>query len=279
MEYIQLSFPSIGAVRDILIARLAEAGCEGFEETDDMLVASMPLNEYNEQHISEIATANDVTFTKSVVQQQNWNALWESSFEPVVVPGFCTVRASFHPTRDDTPYEIIITPKMSFGTGHHATTKLMMTAMKDMNLSGASVFDFGTGTGILAILASKLGAATVMAIDNDEWSVDNALENIESNGVKNVSVEKGSLEIVQEGARFDIVLANINRHILLQYMQAMHSRLATNGQLLLSGILKNDEPTVVDAAERVGFVKVAALTEGDWIALKFTARQVPFLAI
>jgi ribosomal protein L11 methyltransferase len=270
MEYIQLSFPIVGEEREVLIAHLTEAGCQGFEETDKMLIASIPSDEYNEQYIAGIAAANNVTFTKTIIPQQNWNAVWESSFEPVVVPGFCTVRAAFHAQAKHTPYEIIITPKMSFGTGHHATTKLMMTAMKDMSLSAKKVLDFGAGTGILAILASMLGASNVTGIDNDEWSVDNALENIAANRV-NVTVKKGSLEVVPEQERFDVILANINRHILLQYMAQMRTILVNQGYLLLSGILKSDESIIVEAAESVGFIKVAALTDGDWIALKFTA--------
>jgi ribosomal protein L11 methyltransferase len=271
MEYIQLSFTITGPEREMLIAELSEAGCEGFEETDEMLIASMPSTDYDEQRVLQIAAARSIAFSKAVIQQQNWNALWESSFEPVVVPGFCTVRAAFHPRALDTPYEIIITPKMSFGTGHHATTKLMMTVMKDMELREKRVLDFGTGTGILAILASKLGASNVLAIDNDEWSVDNALENTAANDVLNIGVQQGSLEIVPEGERYDVILANINRHILLQYMGQMKAMLATNGHLLLSGILKVDESVITEAAENAGFVKADTLTEGDWMALKFTA--------
>lgn len=271
MDYVQLSFPVTGPERDILIAELSQAGFEGFEETDEMLIASIPFEAYDKQHVSEIAVANGTSFTTVIVPQQNWNAVWESSFEPVIVPGFCTVRAAFHAPARDTPYDIIITPKMSFGTGHHATTKLMMTAMRDISLASGKVLDFGTGTGILAILASKLGAATVTAIDNDEWSVENALENTEANGVANVGVPQGSLEIIPGDERFDVILANINRHILLQYMVPMRTLLADNGVLLLSGILTADEPIITTAAESAGFKKVAALTEGDWMALKFTA--------
>jgi ribosomal protein L11 methyltransferase len=153
----------------MLIALLSEETFEGFEETQDTLVAIIAEPEYQAEAIKTLADAQNVSFSVQRIQQQNWNAQWESDFQPVIVPGFCTVRASFHPPATDTPYEIIITPKMSFGTGHHATTQLMMAQMQNLDIAGKKIFDFGTGTGILAILSKKLGAADVVAIDNDEW--------------------------------------------------------------------------------------------------------------
>lgn len=271
MEYIQLSFPVTGILREILIAQLSEAGCEGFEETDELLIASIPLVNFQEEMIRAIASDNGVEFTKELVEQQNWNAIWEAGFEPVVVPGFCTVRADFHPPARNTPYEIIITPKMSFGTGHHATTRLMMAAMKELELDGKRVLDFGTGTGILAILASKLGAAEIIALDNDEWSVENAKENAQANAANNIQVLQGAFEAIVESAPFDVILANINRHVLLDYMSQMHSTMNNGGVLLLSGILKEDEAIIVQVARDAGLNKVLTNSEGDWIALKFTA--------
>jgi ribosomal protein L11 methyltransferase len=210
-------------------------------------------------------------FTENRIQPQNWNAAWEAGFSPVIVPGFCTVRADFHEPVNDTPYEIVITPKMSFGTGHHATTRLMMAAMRGMDFNAKRVLDFGTGTGILAILASKLGAREITAIDNDEWSVENSLENVAANGAQNISVLNGSLEITEGVPPFTIILANINRHILLQYLQQMKAIIVDGGELLLSGILQEDEQIITQAALNVGFRRAAISTEGDWIALKFTA--------
>jgi ribosomal protein L11 methyltransferase len=271
MEYIQLSFSVTGSQREILVAQLSEAGCEGFEETEEMLIASFPADHYDESRIDAIAEKSHLHFKKETIAQQNWNAIWEAGFEPVTVPGFCTVRAAFHPPATDTPYEIIITPKMSFGTGHHATTRLMMAAMQDINFTGKSVLDFGCGTGILTILARLLGAGIAMGIDNDEWSVENALENVQANAVNKVQILKGSLEIVQRQPPFDIILANINRHILLQYMEQMRNMLQSGGILLLSGILAGDEAIITEAAEAAGMVKKLSSREGDWIALKFTS--------
>jgi ribosomal protein L11 methyltransferase len=271
MSYTQLSFAVTGTTRDILVAQLSEVGCEGFEETDDILIASFPPNEYDEAAVNSITTELGISYSKAIIEQQNWNALWEADFQPVIIPGFCTVRAGFHPPATDTPYEIIITPKMSFGTGHHATTMLMMAAMKELNFTGSSVLDFGTGTGILAILASKLGAADILAIDNDEWSVENTRENLEANSVYNAIVAQGSLELAADTAPFDVILANINRHILLHYMGQMSSMLKAGGHLLLSGILAADESIISEAADNAGLILKNTDRQGDWLLMKFTA--------
>jgi ribosomal protein L11 methyltransferase len=164
------------------------------------------------------------------------------------------------------PYEIIITPKMSFGTGHHATTRLLIQQMKNIDFAGKSVLDFGTGTGVLAILAKKLGAGEVLAIDNDEWSYENTLENIAANKVNSIVVKKGSLELA-EGRKFDIILANINRHILLQYMVQMHHVLPEHGMLLMSGILDADEQIVLTEARHAGFKNTSVFAEGKWLCI------------
>lgn len=271
MEYIQLSFPVTGTQREVLIAELSEMGCDAFEETDELLIASIPANKYEEEGVAALATRHSLSYRTEVVPQQNWNAVWEAGFEPVVIPGFCTVRASFHPPARDTAHEIVITPKMSFGTGHHATTRLMMTAMRGIDFKQKQVFDFGTGTGILAILAQQLGAGSVLAIDNDEWSVENARENVTNNGAPAIGVHLGSLEQAASHAPFDIILANINRHILLEYMPSMKSLLQEGGILLLSGILRNDETIIREAAETVGFNYEYSSAEGEWAAIQFTA--------
>jgi ribosomal protein L11 methyltransferase len=207
---------------------------------------------------------------ETVVEPQNWNAVWESSFELVIVPGFCTVRAAFHAMNPETPHDIVITPKMSFGTGHHATTRLMIQAMRELAFPGQRVLDFGTGTGILAILAAQLGASMVLAIDNDEWSVDNARENIAANKTDTVQIRQGSLEAVPATEQFDIILANINRHILLSHMPDMYGLLRTGGKLLLSGIFAVDEYAITEKAILSGFKKHSIMQEGDWIAMLFT---------
>jgi ribosomal protein L11 methyltransferase len=268
MDYIQLDFLIIGTERETLMARLSDVGYEAFEETEHDLRAFIPAANYDAAIVERLAGDYDIDFAVTHIAPQNWNATWEASFEPVVVPGFCTVRAAFHPKSTDTPYDIVITPKMSFGTGHHATTRKMMEAMSTIDFIGKTVLDFGTGTGILAILASMLGAREVTAIDNDEWSVENAAENVAGNKAEGIRVGLGSLEMV-EGKYFDIILANINRHILLEYMDAMRGLLSKGGVLLLSGILTADNGVITASAERAGFKKSNVYAEGDWLAMKF----------
>ncbi len=269
---IELVFVVQGAARDILLARLAGAGCDAFEETEAELRAYIQEAGYDASLIKAIAGELNHEFSERSIAPQNWNAVWEASFEPVIVPRFCTVRAGFHPPAADTPYEVIITPKMSFGTGHHATTRLMMQAISETEFSGKNVLDFGTGTGILAILAGKLGASSVLAIDNDEWSTENARENVLANNAAGIQVLQGSLNVATaRNERYDIILANINRHILLECMPEMGGRLTSAGVLLLSGILYADEAIIRAAAENSRLLHVKTLREGDWSAMKFTA--------
>ena len=253
--------------KDILIALLENIGYEGFEEHEAQVIAYVPSADYSEEELRTILEPFALGFTIQEIQQQNWNAQWESNFEPVVVEGFCTIRAGFHDIEVKTPYEIVITPKMSFGTGHHATTQLMMQQMSKMDFKGAKVLDFGTGTGILAILAEMLGAGQILAIDNDEWSYDNTVENIGANNCRNIETLKGSLELAT--TEYDVILANINRHILLEYMNDMYMKLKNEGFILMSGLLKEDRDIIMNAATAAGFKHIEASELNNWIALLF----------
>ncbi|MEI8278965.1 MAG: 50S ribosomal protein L11 methyltransferase [Bacteroidota bacterium] len=269
MEYIQVAFTSFDlAIREELMAELSEIGYEGFEETDEQLLAFIPTDIFDESVLIQIAKIKDTDFITTVIPQQNWNAQWESDFQPVIVPGFCTVRADFHKKQVDTPFDIVITPKMSFGTGHHATTQLMMMQMRGLDLKDKKILDFGTGTGILAILAEMMGAAEILAIDNDEWSYTNALENLERNSSKNITVKQGSLDVVNS-ATYDIIFANINRHILLQYANEMSGLLKTDSKLLLSGILVEDRDMIINAfvANKCTFIAENSLN--NWMVVEF----------
>lgn len=267
MNYIQLRFPEPDAgKRDILIARLAEEGFDSFEEEPGGLIAYIAKDGYT----GDVAVAIKEMFAGVIelkeIEQQNWNAEWEAGFQPVSVDGFCTIRAGFHAPDTTVPYEIIITPKMSFGTGHHATTRLMIQQMKGTDFTGKDVLDFGTGTGVLAILAKKLGAAAVLAIDNDEWSYENTRENVAANDAAGIDIQQGSLELAN-GRTFDVILANINRHILLQYMQQMRAALKAGGVLLMSGILDADEQVVRSEAMKAGFESCTVHTEDKWLCI------------
>ncbi len=257
---------------EMLMALLAGAGYDGFEEKENELLAYIDDKQYSEDELRELLPAGIGSFTTEVVPAQNWNALWESNFEPVIVQDFCTIRAHFHDITITTPYVINITPKMSFGTGHHATTQQVMMLMKDVSFTGASVLDFGTGTGVLAILAEMLGAQHVLAIDNDEWSVENARENVQQNNCRNIVVEQGSLENAPGGATYDIILANINRNILLQYMNMLYARLNAGGMILMSGLLVEDRDTMLAAAAQAGFTHRKDTELNNWIALFFEKR-------
>ncbi len=250
------------------MAQLTEFGFEGFEENDEALLAYIREPVYDEPAVQRFLNEGEIRYRREIVEEQNWNAQWEENFQPVIVDGFCTIRADFHNISVNTPMEIVITPKMSFGTGHHATTQLMMQLMKDMELSQKKVLDFGTGTGILAILAEKLGARQVLAIDNDEWSFENAMENVKKNDCKNISLQLGSIEDCGND-KFDIILANINRHILLNTMPFLYSSLNKGGYLLMSGLLKDDETIIVDKAAEEHFKLLLKCEKNNWIALLF----------
>jgi ribosomal protein L11 methyltransferase len=268
MTYDKITFHTENAeLKDILIAELTALGFDGFEEKESSLEAYMTAGAYEVEMVEEIANKYGVSYEVGSIAQQNWNAEWERNFQPVIVEGFCTVRADFHKIPVKTPYEIVITPKMSFGTGHHATTRLVMKEMSLLDFNGKKVFDFGTGTGILAILAEKLGATEVLGIDNDQWSYDNAIENLQRNSTKHTTISLEPIGNLQ--GTYDTILANINRHILLEHMGQMHQLLNPGGKILMSGLLQEDEPIIRDAAAVAGFVYKKTETLNNWIVLLF----------
>lgn len=273
MTHTAITITCTNEIKDILIAELSEKGFDGFEEQGATLVAYIPESNFDEGAVKDLTTTYGVTFTSERVEQENWNAVWESNFQPVLVDNFCGIRASFHEPFDPAPlHEIVITPKMSFGTGHHATTASMIKLMHGIDFRGKKVFDFGTGTGILAILAAKMGASVIDAIDIDTWSVENTKENIDNNNALAVKVwQADTLKNIRN--TYHIVLANINRNILLEFMADMRSLLERNGILLLSGILKEDETAILEAARKNGLVLETVLDKDNWLAMKLLARK------
>ena len=265
MNYIQLHFENLGSnEQEILIAQLADTGFEGFEQGPDYLNASIAEKHYDNETIVKLFEKSDYRFTKEVIPQQNWNDQWEKSFEPVLINDFCAIRAEFHPPVTSVKYEIIITPKMSFGTGHHATTFQVIQLMKKINFTGRKVLDFGTGTGVLAILAEKLGAREILAVDNDDWSVNNAMENIERNHCSIINMRKTGGEFPH--GNFDIILANINKHVILQNLPLITKHLLQNGVLILSGLLKDDEEEIRKAAAQEQLILKDFLEKSGWLA-------------
>ena len=264
MNSIQISIEAAGEQQDILISELADMGAEGFEQTDSHLIAYFPEQNFPAYEVQQLL--NGYVSAIATLQEKNWNEEWERNFQPVVVGEFCAVRADFHPPVPGVQHEIIITPKMSFGTGHHATTWMMMEQMSAMDFRERSVFDFGTGTGILAILAEKLGASSVTAIDIDEWSVRNTEENIERNGCAKIRVTQ-SVEIPPQ--TFDLILANINRNIILEYMERLATALKPDGYILFSGLLEEDREGIHEAAQDCGFQLKNASGRNKWISLLY----------
>lgn len=267
-NFIQVSFNHIEPEQsDVLIAHLSEAGYEGFEENSKNLKAFIPEQNFDRALLQQIIAEYNFEFDEQLIPEQNWNEVWESNFQPVVVDDFVFIRADFHEPVAGVEHEIIITPKMSFGTGHHATTYMMMQLMRYIDFKGKNIFDFGTGTGVLAILAEKLGAASVIAIDNDDWSITNTAENLERNQCSAVKLQKA--ESVTGPGKYDIILANINKNVILDNLSSLVAHLSPNGILLLSGLLEEDEADILKAASSFPVVFNVKQTRNNWLALRF----------
>jgi len=273
-RYIQITIDTRDSEEsDIFVARLSQAGFEGFEEEPQKLLAFIPETLYDvstvEKIVAEIKGIADpyhTLFKTEAIEPRNWNAEWEKDFDPVVIDNFCAVRAEFHEPVPGVQYDLIITPKMSFGTGHHATTFMMIAAMQKIDFRGRSVLDFGTGTGVLAILASKLGAASVLAIDSDEWSVENALENVAVNNCTGIRIEqKDSLTGTGE---FDVILANINLRVILENMEFLRQHLKQSGVFMGSGVLESDEERIRAKAASAGFTVEREMTKDSWMSFR-----------
>lgn len=273
MDYIKVAFPNLEKeAAEELMAQLMAIGFEGFEETDKQIIGYISATGFDEQAIQAVSQEKKWPYELERLPARNWNASWESNFQPVLIDGFCSIRADFHAAPEHALYDIVITPKMSFGTGHHATTALMITLMRDIPLKDKRVLDFGTGTGVLAILAALMGATSILAIDNDEWAVTNSIENCTRNHTPQVTVSAGSLDQVQGTESFDVILANINRNILLADMEQLATLLKPGSTLLLSGILLEDVPQIRAAAEGEGFRYRDEKAAQGWAALLFEMR-------
>ena len=270
-NYIQLHFADISSSsnQEILIAELADIGFEGFEQGKDFLNACIPENMYDERALKNILARHQETVTIDTITPKNWNEEWEKSFDPVIIDNFCAIRASFHSPVAGVHHEIIITPKMSFGTGHHATTYQVIQLMRHTDFNQKKVLDFGTGTGVLAILAEKMGAKNILAIDNDEWSINNALENIETNKCSRIRLLNAS-EIPGDD-RFDIIMANINKHIILENLPSLAKHLQREGVLIVSGLLKDDQQEITDEAFKEQLIVKTHSQKYDWIALSLAS--------
>lgn len=266
MNYLQLQFETQHkGDADMLTALLWQAGFEGFGETESSLLAFIQEADFEKEKLEGILKIVPVNYHITVIPPQNWNAQWESSFEPIVINDFVAIRAGFHAPVPGVKHEIIITPKMSFGTGHHATTYMMIEQMEALDFAGKSVVDFGTGTAVLAILAEKMGAASVDAIDYDEWSIENSIENAASNNCSKINLIKD--ETISAGSTYDIILANINLNVIHSNLKAIRSAGKNGCYILLSGFVKADEAIMLKNLSETGIYPLKTMQKGEWISI------------
>lgn len=256
---------------ELLIAELAEAGFESFLEHGDGFEAYAEGESFDRDSAEVIREKYNafgpVTYAYSQIPRKNWNEEWEKSFDPIVVDDRCLIRAEFHKVTEAYPYEVVITPKMSFGTGHHQTTWLMVKAMLDIDHQNKRVMDAGCGTAILSILACKLGADTVDAFDIDDWSVENANENKTLNHCPAIRIQKGKISEVKLNPPYDIILANINKNVLLDEMETYTRHLKTGGLLLLSGFFESDIPDLLSATESLALHEINRHQRDHWASM------------
>lgn len=274
MYYTRLQVICDPSLAEILMAEIAEAGFDTFLETEKGFEAYVAQNQYDKQHLQSIrekyATLTPVLFYQDRIEKKNWNEEWEKSYEPIVVEDTIMVRAEFHKPEKQYPTEIIITPKMSFGTGHHQTTHLMLKAQLSIDHQNKMVMDAGTGTAVLAIMASKCGARKVEAFDIDDWSVENGRENVLINACTNITIQKGKISDLTFDENFDLILANINKNILLEEIHQYSAYLNPGGQLLLSGFYEKDIPDLLREASRYGLKQVMFDVRDMWACLLLT---------
>jgi ribosomal protein L11 methyltransferase len=265
-NYIQVIFDFVTQEKkDIIIALLSEMNYESFEEESDRLNAFRSSNNFQEKELEEFARKQNLSFTIQEIEEKNWNSEWESGYQPVIIGDFLSVRAQFLKPNKNTRYDLIITPKMSFGTGHHPTTLMMIQMMQKIGFAGKKVLDFGTGTGILAILAEKLGASKVVAIDNNDWSIENAKENIQINHCKNIFLIKSNS--AKGNQQFDIILVNIHKSVIIADLSFLLDQLTLNGKIIFRGLLKEDEKEVLQATKKHGLVLAEKKEDKNWICL------------
>ncbi len=260
---------------EILIAELGEVGFESFVETENGVNAFIQETDWNQDILQDIYVLNsnefEIQFTFEKIDQVNWNKEWEKNFDPIVVDNICSVRAPFH-DQPNTEYDIIIEPKMSFGTGHHETTHMMIQHLLKTDLTQKKVLDMGCGTGVLAILSEMRGAAPIDAIDIDNWCYLNTVENVERNNCKHISVYEGDASLLSSRS-YDVIIANINRNILLNDMKIYAASLRPGGTLFLSGFYKEDLDLITNECLKNNLVFVDSFNRNNWIAASYVAKK------
>jgi len=273
MDYIKLicAKPDEAVFSEILMADLAEIGFESFEETDESIYAYIPQKDFDESRLKEIDFHSSVSPVQEFVKDQNWNAVWESNYSPVLIGNRVYIRAPFHDSRDDVDFEIVINPKMAFGTAHHETTALIIEYLleEQNNIVDKTFLDMGCGTGVLGILAVMQGAKEVMAVDNDPWSFESTSENAIINNTPEVNAVLGDASVLPSSERFDYILANINKNILLNDMAAYQACLKAGGNIWFSGFYESDLEDIKKKAGSLGLKYVGHKVKNNWTSAKF----------
>jgi len=257
---------------EILIAQLGFAGFESFVENEDGVTAYIQEGDWNAAILEDIQILNsdefEISYVEEVIEQINWNSEWEKNFEPIQVDNLVSIRAPFH-ENPNLKYDIVIEPKMSFGTGHHETTHMMVQQLLALDLTNKKVLDMGCGTGILAIFAEMKGANPIDAIDIDNWCYLNSIENVERNNCHHISVFEGDATLLKN-QKYDVIIANINRNILINDMEAYMNCLSKDGTILFSGFYKEDIPFIDAEVSKYGFKLEKTFERNNWVSLKYT---------
>lgn len=266
-------------IADVFKDALIDCGFDSFSDNDEGFEAYCPESSFSLEQVQSIAE-NEFGFVEGLkveydteeIEQKDWNAEWEKNYPSVLFPGFCVVRPPFNPLEDEVKYDIVIEPKMSFGTAHHQTTSLIIDFLSCEELKGKRLMDMGCGTGVLAILAAKMGAVDCVAIDNDCWAADNAKENVERNGVK-VDVFLGDSSLLKGGEDYDVFIANINRNILSDNMEIYSESIKNGGVLFLSGFYENDISILENKCAEFGFVLTESRIKDNWAAMRLVKTK------
>jgi ribosomal protein L11 methyltransferase len=270
VDFIEVTVQAPVELSDILIAELAEVGFDTFEENDAGFCAYTTEDVFNPDAVAEVMSRyeglGELNYSHRVITRQNWNAEWEKNFQPLVIADRVSVRAPFHPKPAGVEHDIVIMPRMSFGTGHHETTALMIENQLDVDHRGKRVLDMGCGTGILAIMAEMLGARQVLAVDVEPWTVENARDNAAENHCHTIECRLGGVETLADEEPFDLILANINRNVLLEDMHEYARLLPSGKPILFSGFYEEDLEKITAEAERQGLVYQRHRTLRSWVS-------------
>lgn len=280
MEYTKVSVkvtPVNEIANDLLMAQMGELGFESFAETEEGFDAFIPSLKFDIQLLNSLELPfkdTTLSFYDELLPDENWNEVWEKNyFQPIIIKNKCIVKSPFHKVDEHYKYEILIEPKMAFGTGHHSTTSLMLQFILETDLKGKEVLDMGCGTGILGILCSQKKSANVLGIDIDEWAYNNANENIQLNGIENMKIEIGGAEMIGN-RQFDIILANINRNILLEDIKHYVKALSSDGVLFLSGFYSEDLAVINEECLKNGLKYISAKKDNNWTAASYTPQNL-----